>query len=107
MYGELCHDIGMISPWLFVVAALAAARITRLVTRDTITQPLRLWLINRAGVDTRLAELIQCDWCSGVWVSSAVIGTTWAWGDHRWVQVCLTILAAAHVVGYLATWERD
>src|SRR5690242_20889167 len=97
MYGELCHDIGMISPWLFVVAALAAARITRLVTRDTITQPLRLWLINRSGVDSRLAELLSCDWCSGVWVSSAVVGTTWAWGDHRWIDRKSTRLNSSHM----------
>lgn len=107
MCGELCHDSGMISPWLALVAALATARITRLVTRDTITTPARMWLINRAGVDARFSELITCDWCSGVWVSSAVLGSTWAWGEHRWLQVILSILAMAHVVGLLASWERD
>lgn len=107
MSGTVCHDKGMISPWLAVIAVLAAARITRLVTRDTITAPLRMAVVNRAGIESKLAELIQCDWCTGMWVSAATMGAAWAWGEHQWLTVPLTVLAAAHVVGWLATREGE
>jgi Protein of unknown function (DUF1360) len=103
----MCHDMGMISPWLTVIAVLATARITRLITRDSITQPIRTAAVNRVGIDSRIAELIQCDWCTGMWASAAVMGAAWAWGEHWWVQVPLLILAAAHVVGWLATREGE
>lgn len=107
MPGTLCHDMGMISPWLAIIATLAAARVTRVITRDTITQGLRTRAVNRLGIDSRLAELIQCDWCTGMWVAAATVGAAWEWGGHPWLHVPLTALAAAHVIGWIASREGE
>lgn len=48
--------------------ALAAHRLTRLVTRDTVTAPLRA----RLPRETRAGELVRCGWCTGVWVAAGV-----------------------------------
>lgn len=79
------------------VDTLAAARLTRLVTTDTITAPLREKLIRWAyrsqpemapswggihpwaelarvddGDPPWPAKLVTCDWCAGVWVGFGV-----------------------------------
>lgn len=97
----------MISPWLTVLAFLAAARITRLVTRDSITAPIRMRLVNLFGIDSKPAELLQCDWCTAVWVSAATVGTAWRWGHHGWVQLPMMVLAGAYVVGWIASREGE
>lgn len=97
----------MISPWLAILSFLAAARITRIITRDSITQPLRTWLVNRLGIDSKWSELLQCDWCMGVWVATAVTGAAWAWGGHWWIGWPMYALAAAQVTGWLASREGD
>jgi hypothetical protein len=85
-----------------LVDALAAYRLTRLVTADTITEPARGAIIERAyradrvthreGVSLvaepggtwsevalndpeppKLAELVTCRWCAGMWVSLGVV----------------------------------
>lgn len=90
------------SPWLALVAdALATARLTRLVTRDTISEPARAaavrWAFRRADVDLpalevgetiseaiaahemaggvvpRLATLVTCGACAGVWCAALVV----------------------------------
>lgn len=96
----------MISPWLAILTFLAAARITRIITRDSITQPARTWAVNRLGIDSKPAELLQCDWCTGVWVSILVTGAAWMWGDHWWISWPVTALAGAHIVGWLASREE-
>lgn len=97
----------MISPWLAAITALACARATRLITRDHITAPARMWLVNRWGIDSKRAYLIQCDWCTGLWVAALFVPVAWLFGDRAWLYVPLTILAAAHIVGYLAGREAE
>jgi hypothetical protein len=55
--------------------ALAVARVSRLITTDTITARPREWITERADARraTRpLAALLDCDWCVTVWVSGAL-----------------------------------
>ena len=49
---------------------LATARLTRLVTEDSITQPFRYRIGHR---DTLLNELVHCRMCMSVWAALAVI----------------------------------
>lgn len=76
---------------MLLIDALAAYRLTRLVTADSITEPLRAAVIASTyaeGLDEgetwdevvmndprppRLAELVTCRWCAGVWVSFGVV----------------------------------
>jgi hypothetical protein len=89
---------------IVAVLGLAAFRLTRLVTTDTITDPLRGWLYRwawdestpievtapdgrrvlvpspRAAWRTWLYDLLTCPWCLGVWFSAAV-WALWKYGD--------------------------
>ncbi|MFE7963396.1 DUF1360 domain-containing protein [Streptomyces cellulosae] len=108
---------------------LAAARITRLITADTITQPLRDALSRRAqlrplndGTGTaRLAplpwrwsaKLVACHWCASVWVGAATSTgyLAWAtgqlpttWPPSTWFLDLLGLLATSHLVATAADW---
>jgi hypothetical protein len=82
----------------FLLLSLASFRVTRLITTDDITQPLRDRL-----PDNWLAELLSCSWCCGVWVTAVLFAA-----DH-YLTIPLVILAAVaamSVVGYLGTWDK-
>lgn len=69
---------------IHTVAVLACARLTRLVTTDTITAPLRARLeLLASRVGTRygwvlLHELVTCPWCNGYWIGLAGSGAALA-----------------------------
>jgi hypothetical protein len=53
----------------FVVLVLATARLTRLICKDDLTTPVRLWVDRKFGQESLISRLIWCHWCSAVWVS--------------------------------------
>lgn len=72
--------------WLtFVLLVMATARITRLITADTITSRMRFEIFKRyPPKSTRsgtgkvvkarfLGQLVDCPWCCGVWVSGVLV----------------------------------
>lgn len=62
-----------------VILAGATARLTRLITEDTITAPLRTWVMRKAGgPDTMAYTWIKCPWCVGLWIAFAVTLTAWS-----------------------------
>jgi hypothetical protein len=63
---------------VFVVLVLATARITRAVSIDDITLPMRLSLGKRFGQASYIYELVICFWCSGWWISAATTAYTLA-----------------------------
>jgi hypothetical protein len=93
---------------------LAIHRLTRLVTRDHLTEPIRdrlhteisiaatSGLLSAATAD-RLRYLLGCDWCMSIWVGvvavtlRAVMPTPW--------RTLSFILAASTVTGFIATYE--
>lgn len=104
--------------WILVLLDIAAVhRLTRLVTKDVLTQRARNRVIRRAylraGHDPeilderlqpmveadmvedpenapRLAVLVCCRWCASTWVGAAVAGATWAVpGVWQWVALAL------------------
>lgn len=92
--------------WWLVIHALAAYRLTRLWTRDSL--PPLPWL--RDTVQNRWGhkawtELMDCPWCAGFWISlgvvlvaSSPIATAWQW--------LALPLAFSAVVGLLAAREE-
>lgn len=62
---------------VLVMLPAATARIARLITRDSITSPIREWIYRRFGETSFLARLVECHWCSGVWASIAT--NLWGW----------------------------
>ncbi len=100
----------------------AAARLTRLTTRDQITQPLRDRLLystaQRAAlrdgspvpppVHPRLTRVrvwlhqgVTCDWCAGFWVSVLVVGLAYGFGPEPILLIPGAMLAVSHAVGAL------
>ena len=98
---------------------LATARLTRLVTTDVLTKPLRGRatrallvykdiklehpLSRTSGFRYQLAYLIVCDWCASMYVGGAVAGAWWAWGDTMWLMMVYAALSASYATGFLAS----
>ena len=103
---------------LFLIV-LATARLTRLVTTDVLTAPVRDRatravlgykdikiehpLTRTSGFRYQLAYLIVCDWCASMYVATAVVGAWWAWGDTMWLTMVCAALAASSATGFLAS----
>lgn len=71
-----------------VVDALATFRVTRLVTSDSITAPLRA----RVPAETLAGELVRCPWCVGWW-SAVLIPLL-----PRWLRRSLALAAVAGIL---------
>jgi hypothetical protein len=113
---------------VLLIEALAAHRLTRLVTADTITEPVRARIIEGAyrrarrhgevaeqadayGWDQvahqdpdvpKLAELITCRWCAGMWVC---LGIVFLGRRSRWWPPLANALALSSAAALLAHWE--
>jgi hypothetical protein len=77
-----------------VVDALAAYRLTRLVTQDRITQPLRDRLDGLPG------ELVRCSWCVGIYAAFGVVAAR-RLVPRGWAPIG-DALAVAAVVGLIS-----
>lgn len=85
-----------------VLAALAVARLTRMVTTDRLFLGPRMWLIKRLDRESLLAYLIVCDWCVSVYAGLAMGGAWYLWGDTRAFLGITGALAFSYVAGWLA-----
>lgn len=66
----------------------ATARVTRLITRDDFPfRRVRDWSLTRYGEHGWLTQLLECPWCTGVWVAAPAAVSAAAWGDRRWWRV--------------------
>lgn len=90
-----------------LVAALATARLTRLVTRDQITHGARRWALKHLDHDGMLAYLIVCDWCTSVYLGSAAAAIGAYHGAWTWWQAPVVMLAFSYVAGWLASKEGE
>lgn len=90
-----------------ILAALATARITRLITTDRITEAPRNAVLSRLPADGLLAYLVHCDWCASVYVGAGSGAAWWAWGDTTWFTAVTAALAFSYVAGFLASKESD
>ena len=102
--------------WTFLLLALAAYRVWRLLAEDTILeQPRRMlvrlprnWHENSPIPPTyrgTLAEFISCGWCLGFWVSLAWWGLWQQWDAGT--LVVATPFAVSAVVGFLNRFETS
>lgn len=93
---------------ILVVAAIAVARLTRILVTDRIGLPVRRWVVNRWGGDSLAGYFIHCPWCTSIWIAGIVMPaallpyliSTQPW----WVTVTVTALsipAASHIAGML------
>lgn len=85
----------MTDPLVFVLATLATARGTRLITTDDICTPLRS--IGPAW----LRDALVCPWCVSMWVAAAVVVlVALAPGAATW-------LLAVPALSWAAAWLED
>lgn len=83
-----------------VVDALAVFRVTRLIVEDEITADLRsAWFERHDPAATKLGYLVTCPWCTGFWVSAAVVAARAA-APKAWNPVA-KVLALSAVAGIL------
>lgn len=119
--------------WLTAINALltlgATARLTRLVTTDTITRPLRTWLDRKAspkflpretdpdtGEDVGFktvpapagwkwaSELVGCPWCIGLWLSFGMTLALWQLGCYDAYTYVVYALSVSHAVALADAW---
>lgn len=83
---------------LVLLTVLATYRLTRLVTADSISLPLRIRLESRPFI----GALVSCSWCLSVWLSPVVAAVAVLWPENRAVWVVLLALSASAVTGMLA-----
>lgn len=101
----------MITLACFVVLVLATARLTRAVTLDSITAPVRDWLESKLGSYHFVNRLINCYWCAGFWV--AIFTSSFALSAAVYLKLMplatagfvLPLLCPA--VAYAASWILD
>lgn len=94
------------STWLLFLLTLGAVlRVTRIITADYITQPLRERLINRWGENSQRAYLVTCDYCASFWVAIPLAATAVLWGDNRVVIIAFLALTASWFSGFMAGRE--
>lgn len=89
-----------------VVAALAVARVTRLLVSDKITVFLRQWIVTKFGANSLASQLFHCSWCMSIWVAIPVMPIA-ALFPNRWVIALLAIPAASYLTGFLANREDE
>lgn len=98
----------------FVVDVLAIYRLTRLATRDEITEGLRETIEKELGtaVDAKLITektgeklvyMLRCDWCMSIWVALFAF-TLKRYVPHVWNNLKY-VLAASAATGMIASYE--
>lgn len=92
-------------PLLLLINILAAYRLTRLWTRDSLPPlpKVRQTLQQKLG-DNPLVELTDCAWCAGWWIA---LGTTLIASTGSWWLWVATPLAMSAVIGLLAARDDD
>jgi hypothetical protein len=82
--------------WTFLLLALAAWRIWRLLAYDTILDPIRTRLVRTEKQET----FLQCPFCVGFWVALAWWVLWCAW--PHWTLVVAVPFALSAVVALVA-----
>lgn len=103
-----------------VIDGLATARLTRLISKDKIAEPLRdLWIdkaYERAGRDVpefvefdpsppKAVTFITCPWCISMWIGFGVVAAR-RYVPRAWSPVAQA-LAFSHLAGLGANLDID
>lgn len=94
-----------------LVYALAVARVTGLITTDTITEDARDtvigWLDDRPKtLGAYLATLITCPWCAGMWVSLIAAPLVWFFAGSPAMLIPALALAFSQLTGMVSNLGR-
>lgn len=99
-----------------VLYALATARLTRLLTADKITEPvrdrIRAHLAGRPRLLRHATYLLGddqhdgCAWCASIWIAAAAAPVAWRFGRHPAAAIPATALALSQLTGMISRWGR-
>lgn len=96
----------MIPAWMWLVYALAVARLCGLLQADKITEPARKALLRRLDEDRAvhrgIAYVMDCPWCMSIWVAGATAALAWWHGAHPAMIIPALALALSQITGMLA-----
>jgi len=109
----------MIDGFSFILLALAAFRLTRLLVYDQITAFIRRPFhreveetepdgsvvtyieIKGKGLRSWIGELLSCYWCTGIWCAAFLIGIWYLWPTVA--EIGIIIFAIAGTAGLIET----
>jgi hypothetical protein len=83
-----------------VVATLAVARLTRLLTEDRLALAYRRWMVRKYGEESLLAYMAHCPWCTSFWIALPIMPVAVAWPTWYTVAV-FAPFAASMLTGML------
>lgn len=93
---------------VIILFVLAVSRLTRLVNKDYITDPLRLYVMRRFGGPNSVpAYFLSCPWCVSMWVALMVAPLViLATSLSFWLFPVLA-LAASQITGWLDKFDPE
>lgn len=110
--------INSMPTWWWVVYTLAVMRLTGLLAKDYVTEPIRKSLVARLdaskGWHRKIAYLVGgatddgdgCPWCLSMWIAAAAAPAVWFFGDQPWMIIPAFALAISQVTGMTASIGR-
>jgi len=92
---------------VLVIWVLALARVTRLINADEITDPMRIWVMHKTGVESTASYFVRCPWCVSMWLGLASAPfALWLADLSLWLWPVVA-LAGSHITGLLAGLDRE
>ena len=86
----------------FGLWVLALARVTRLFTKDEITDPLRVVIFRRFGQDSSIAYFAECPWCVSIWFAFGSAWYVFLLTDWTWWWYPAVALTGSYLTGLFA-----
>lgn len=96
-------DVPAIPVSMMVLAVGATMRVTRLVTKDYLTEDPRKWVQRNAP--EKVAYLVGCPWCTSFWVGGVIAIATTRWPRSRFVTGAWLALTASHMAGMIGNLD--
>lgn len=80
-----------------ILTFLAVCRVTRLITDDYITLPVRQWLVKHNGETGWFTHGIHCPKCVSVWVGLGASPMWYFYGTRAWYVIPMVAMAFSYV----------
>lgn len=97
--------ISVVDLLALLVITLAVMRVTRLIVWDKITLPLRQKIMAANGDNGMITYLIHCIYCTGFWVTVAMVTPYLILGHNKILLGAYSILAIAEAAPRLLAYE--
>ena len=99
---------------VLTLGILATARITRFVTMDKLSEPIRAKIIDRIGHEHLIVYGLHCYMCSSIWIAAAITPPVWflthasdILGITAWLGLPLAWLTTAYLASLTIQKEAN